>query len=120
VRLFVSIGERDGAGPRDLVGAITGEAGVDGSKIGRIEVRDTFSIVEVQEPIAADVIRALNGITVRGRSVRADYDRGASSGRSTPAPRERGSGPGRGKRGDRAGRPKTDRPHQPDRKDSRE
>ncbi len=92
VRLYLSLGERDGAGPRDIVGAITGEAGVEGSQIGRIEIRDTFSIVEVQEPISERVIRALNGVTVRGRSVRADYDRGASRGAKRTGTRTKSQG----------------------------
>jgi ATP-dependent RNA helicase DeaD len=76
VRLFLSIGSRDGVGPGELLGAITGESGVRGDQVGRIDVRDTFSRVEVQEPVAATIIQALNGTSIRGRSVRADYDRG--------------------------------------------
>ncbi len=75
VRLFLSIGERDQVRPGDLVGAITGEAEIEGSQVGRIEIRDTFSRVDVEESVAGRVIRALNGTTLRGRSVRADYDR---------------------------------------------
>lgn len=80
VKLFVSIGERDGARPGDLVGAITGEAGIDGALIGRIDIRDTFSRVEVDRSVADKVIRGLNGTTVRGRSVRVDLDRSERGG----------------------------------------
>ena len=75
-RLYISLGERDKADTRQIMGAVTGESGIPGSKVGKIEVRDTFSIVEVEESVAELVIRSLNGITVRGRSVRADFDRG--------------------------------------------
>lgn len=75
VRLFFSIGARDDAGPGDLLGAITGEAQVDGSRVGRIEIQDTYSIVEVDQRVAASVIEAMNGITVKGRSLRVDFDR---------------------------------------------
>lgn len=75
VRLFVSVGSRDGLRPGDLVGSITGETKVTGTQIGRIEIRDTFSIVEVERDIAERVIQALNGITLKGRSLRVDYDR---------------------------------------------
>ncbi len=75
VRLFLSVGKRDGVGPGDLLGAIAGEAGIKGDRVGRIDVRDTFSRVEVEEGAAPQVLRALNGTTLRGRSVRADYDR---------------------------------------------
>jgi ATP-dependent RNA helicase DeaD len=79
VRLFVGVGSRDGIVPSDLVGAITGEAQVKGGQVGRIEIRDTFSIVEVESGIAAQVIQAVNGITLRGRSVRVDFDRRGSA-----------------------------------------
>ncbi len=75
VRLFVGVGSRDGIVPSDLVGAITGEAQVKGGQIGRIEIRDTMSIVEVESEIAPRVIQAVNGITLKGRSVRVDFDR---------------------------------------------
>ncbi len=92
-RLFLSIGSRDGVGPGDIVGAITGEANLEGDQVGRIDIRDTFSRVEVQDAVAEQVIQALNGITIRGRSVRADFDRGD----------QRGGGRGRGE-GSRRGR----------------
>lgn len=79
VRLFFSIGQRDGLRPADLVGAITGETGLPGAAVGRIDIRDTFTVAEVDTAAADRVIRALNGTTLRGRSLRVDYDR-----RSTP------------------------------------
>jgi ATP-dependent RNA helicase DeaD len=96
VRLFLSVGSRDGIGPGELLGAITGETGIKGERIGRIDVRDTFSRVEVDEPVAADIIRAMNGITIKGRSVRADYDRQAGRGGDGPPPPDRGRGGGAG------------------------
>lgn len=89
VRLFVAVGERDGVGPGDLLGAIAGEAGVDGSQVGKIEIRDTFSLVEVVPALADKIIRSLNGTTIRGRSVRVDHDRGSPRGRSGPGARPR-------------------------------
>lgn len=102
VRIFLSVGEKDGVTTRDLVGAATGEAGVQGSQVGKVEIRDTFSRMEVDGSVAGRVVKALNGITIRGRAVRADYDRGTG--------RAPGRGPGRGgasgggpSRGGRAG-----------------
>lgn len=91
-RLFVGVGERDNVRPGDIVGAITGEAGVKGDQIGRVEIRDTFSVVEVAPDIAERVIRALNGTTLRGRALRVDYDRRGTVG-APPARRERRPGP---------------------------
>jgi ATP-dependent RNA helicase DeaD len=96
VKLFLSIGQKDGVGPGDLVGAITGEAGLEGHQVGRIEVRDTFSRVDVQEEVAGRVIQALNGVSIRGRSVRADYDRAEGRGGRPDGGR---GGPGRGRGG---------------------
>ncbi len=75
-RLFVGLGSKEEIRPGDLVGTLAGEAEIPGSKIGKIEIRDSFSIVEVQSDVAEKVIRAVNGTTVKGRSVRVDYDRG--------------------------------------------
>lgn len=92
VRIFLSVGERDGLAPKDLLGAITGEANVSGGKVGKIDIRESHSVVEVQEEVAEAIISAINGTTIRGRAVRADFDRGRpkSSG-------PRGGGPPRGR-----------------------
>ena len=75
-RLFVSIGEMEGVEPRDLLGTLAGESGVDGSSFGKIEIHDTYSLVEVRPSDAEMVIKAVNGTSIRGRSARVDYDRG--------------------------------------------
>ncbi|HEX7049685.1 MAG TPA: DEAD/DEAH box helicase [Longimicrobiales bacterium] len=90
VRLFVGIGHRDGVRPGDLVGAITGEANVPGSDVGRIEIRDNFSIVEVASASAGRIIEALNGVTLKGRSLRVDYDRRPTTGGGGARAGERG------------------------------
>ena len=76
VKLFLSVGSRDGIAARDLLGAIIGETGIAGDDVGRIDLKDTYSRVEVRDTVAEKVIRALNGTSIRGRSVRADFDRG--------------------------------------------
>lgn len=99
IRLFMSVGRRDDAGPGDIVGAITGEARVDAAKVGRIDMKDTFSIVEVDASVAEAVIGAVNGTSVKGRSVRVDYDRaGGGKGHGGGGGRRRPPGPGRGAR----------------------
>ena len=79
-KLFVGVGERDGLRPGDLLGAITGEAGVDGHAVGKIDIRESHSVVEVHDDVALKVIKALNGTTIKGRAVRADFDRPRRSG----------------------------------------
>jgi ATP-dependent RNA helicase DeaD len=63
--------------PGDLVGAIANEVGVDSSAIGAIEIADRFSLVEVPEEIAEEVISALRGTTIKGKRVMVRRDRDA-------------------------------------------
>ncbi|MFP2933521.1 DbpA RNA binding domain-containing protein, partial [Pyxidicoccus sp. 3LG] len=69
-------GAARGMRPADLVGAIAGEAGLDSSKIGAIQIGDSFSLVEVPEPDANRIIAALKDTTLRGRKVIVRKDRG--------------------------------------------
>ncbi|MDH3297956.1 MAG: DbpA RNA binding domain-containing protein, partial [Gemmatimonadota bacterium] len=63
------------AKPGDLVGAITGEAGIAGAQIGKIEIMGNFSLVDVDSQVADEVIDRLAGVTIRGRSVPVRADR---------------------------------------------
>jgi len=100
-RLFIGIGSRDGIRPGDLVGAIAGEANIPGASVGRIDIRESISIVEVQADVADAVIRSLNGTTMKGRSIRVDYDRGGDRAKS---------GSDRGARGPKGGGARGGRP----------
>lgn len=76
-RLFIGAGRDAGVRPQDLVGAITGEAGVAGSEIGAIHIADRFSIVEVADDVAGAVIDAMRGSKLKGRKVIVRRDREA-------------------------------------------
>ena len=75
-RLFFGAGRRRGVGPGDIVGAIAGEAKIPGGSIGAIEIADQFSLVEVPESYADQVIRAMGRASIKGRpvSVRRAHD----------------------------------------------
>ena len=66
-RLFVGTGRSSGVRPQDLVGAITGESYLSGRDIGAIEIADRFSLVEVPESAADDVVAALRQASIKGR-----------------------------------------------------
>jgi ATP-dependent RNA helicase DeaD len=68
-RLFIGAGRAAGIRPADLVGAIANEAGLRGGDIGAIQVADGFSLVEVPEGAADQVIRSLRAATVKGQKV---------------------------------------------------
>jgi ATP-dependent RNA helicase DeaD len=75
-RLYIGVGRQAGVRPSDLVGAIAGEAGVEGKRIGAIQIGDTYSIVEVPEPLADQIIAAMRQATLRGRKAQVRRDRG--------------------------------------------
>ncbi len=86
-RLFLSIGERDGARRGDLVGAITGEASIAGSQIGKITLHETYALVEVASAVADHVVERLTGVSIRGRRVTARPDRAGARGAPSDARR---------------------------------
>jgi ATP-dependent RNA helicase DeaD len=79
VRLFIGAGRRAGIRPGDLVGAITGEAGVESRVVGSIEIADRFSLVEVPDELADDIIKALRATTIRGKPVMVRRERQAGT-----------------------------------------
>jgi ATP-dependent RNA helicase DeaD len=76
--LFIGVGRRAGIRPQDLVGAITGETRVSGREIGSIEITDRFSLVEVPQSAAAEVIGKLRETTIKGRKATVRRDREGS------------------------------------------
>jgi DbpA RNA binding domain len=77
-KIFVGAGKKDGVTPNDLVAVLTKELRVNREKIGRIELRDSFSLIEIPSSDAEQVARGLNGVTIRRRKVTARVDRGPS------------------------------------------
>jgi ATP-dependent RNA helicase DeaD len=72
------VGKKDGANPNELVAVLTKELRVERSKIGRIELRDAYSLIELPAGEAEQVASALNGRTIRRKRVSARVDRGPS------------------------------------------
>ena len=89
-KLWVGVGKKDEATVGDLVAVLVKEVGLDRTLVGRIELRDTFSLVEVPAAEAERVAQRLTGLTIRRRKVVARVDRGPG------APREGGFGGARG------------------------
>jgi ATP-dependent RNA helicase DeaD len=74
-RLFIGAGREAGIRPGDLVGAITGEAGINSRDLGAIEIADRFSLVDVPASRAEEIMNALRATTIRGRKVTVRPDR---------------------------------------------
>lgn len=69
VKLQFGAGRTSGIRPGDLVGAIANEAGLKSNMIGAIEVTDRFSLVEVPEELAQEIIGKLGRTRVKGQKV---------------------------------------------------
>jgi ATP-dependent RNA helicase DeaD len=67
VRLFVTIGTRDGARAGDLVGAMANQGGVSSSEFGKVDIRESHSVIEVSASVADALIERVNGTTIKGR-----------------------------------------------------
>jgi ATP-dependent RNA helicase DeaD len=78
-RLFIGAGRGGGIRPADLVGAIAGEAKVPSSVIGNIRIAENFSVVEVPEDLADQIIASMRGASLRGKKALVRRDRDAPS-----------------------------------------
>ncbi len=74
-KIWISAGKKDSATPADIVAVLNREIGMPAGKIGRIEIRELFSLVEVPAADAEEIARKLSGKTVRRRTVTAKVDR---------------------------------------------
>ena len=76
-RIFFGAGKKAGIRPADLVGAITGEAGLPSSAVHVVQITESFSVVEVPEEEADAVISAVGAGGLRGKRVTVRRDRHA-------------------------------------------
>lgn len=97
-RVFLTIGERDGVRAGDLVGAITGESGITGDRVGKLDIRDGHTVAEIASGDVEAVVEKLNGISLKGKRITARID-------DRPAGRSRESGRDAGREGGRDSRP---------------
>jgi hypothetical protein len=86
-RIWIGAGKRDGLGPADLAGLLTRELQVDRTAIGQVEVRETFSLVEVPASEAPRIAAALTGRVVRQRRIVARVDERPAARERTPVRR---------------------------------
>jgi ATP-dependent RNA helicase DeaD len=69
VRLFMNVGRLDQAAPRDIVRFICDNAGITKNEIGRIDILDKFSFVNITSGNAENVIASCVGLKLCGRMV---------------------------------------------------
>jgi ATP-dependent RNA helicase DeaD len=87
----IEVGSVHEIGPGNIVGAIANEAGIDGSLIGRVDIRDDHSFVDLPEGMPREIFKALKKTRLAGRELRITRVAGkAQSGATRPAKRSPG------------------------------
>ncbi|MGP9539972.1 DEAD/DEAH box helicase [Brachybacterium sp. AOP43-C2-M15] len=102
----IGVGHTHGARPPAIVGAITGEGGLHGKEIGKIQIFPTFSLVQIRGSLDPTQLDRISKARVGGRELRIGPDQGPRGGK--------GQGPrGPRREGDRPWR-REDRPRRDD------
>lgn len=68
VTLCISAGRKDKLRPGDILGALTGDAGLPGKQIGKISITDYQAYVAVERDIAEQALERLSTGKIKGRS----------------------------------------------------
>ena len=91
-RYRVAVGHAHGVRPAGIVGAITAEGGLTGRDLGRIDIFDTYSLVEIGGHISPAAFGRISNAKVSGQSLKIQLDTAAHTGGASTGPRR--SGPG--------------------------
>lgn len=80
-RLHINVGNNQGVRPRDIVGAVANEAGIEGKLIGGVDIFDSFTFVEVPEAQANKVIDRMKNTMIKGKAIMVEIakDKGSKS-----------------------------------------
>jgi ATP-dependent RNA helicase DeaD len=89
----IEVGAQHGVKTGNIVGAIASEAGLDGQFIGRVQIFDDHSIVELPEGIPKEIFHGLKKVWVSGRQLQISK---VSSG-AAPEGKPKPHGPGKTK-----------------------
>jgi len=85
VRLWIGAGKRDEVGQGDVMGALTRYAAVARDAIGKIEIRESFTLVELASGVDAEAVaEKVTGRSIGKRRLVARVDRGRASGKPRP------------------------------------
>ena len=69
-RYRIEVGREHQVTPREIVGAIANEAGLEGQYIGAIEIHDAYSLVDLPQGMPKEIYQHLRKVMVRGRPLK--------------------------------------------------
>ncbi|WP_422911066.1 ATP-dependent RNA helicase DbpA [Pseudomonas sp. MAC6] len=70
ITLCIGAGRKDKLRPGDILGALTGAAGIPGAQVGKIAIFDFQAYVAVERVVAMQALKCLNEGKIKGRSLR--------------------------------------------------
>ena len=86
-RFRIEVGHVHNVKPGNIVGAIANEAGIDSQYIGRINIHDDFSLVDLPEGMPKEIFNELKKVWVSGQQLKISrLSRGRNSGRKGKLP----------------------------------
>ena len=71
--LCIAGGRKEKIRPGDVLGALTGEAGIPGTAVGKIDLFDFQCFVAVERSVAAKALKRLESGRIKGRKIRVRY-----------------------------------------------
>jgi ATP-independent RNA helicase DbpA len=74
--LQIDCGKKQKIRPGDILGALTGENGIAGAQVGKINVFDNCAYVAVNHQVVKPALKKLGEDKLKGKSVRARWIRG--------------------------------------------
>ena len=74
-RLFINTGKKDRIKPGDIVGAITGEAGISGRVIGQIDIYDDYTFVDVPKSVITKILDQMTNTKIKGKRIKLEWAR---------------------------------------------
>jgi ATP-dependent RNA helicase DeaD len=81
----IAVGHQHGVKPGNIVGAIANEGGVDSKNIGRIEIYDDYSVLDMPASMSTDTLELLQGTIVAGQRLRIMREGAGGSAAAAPA-----------------------------------
>ncbi len=70
VTLCIAAGRKEKLRPGDILGALTGDAGIPGAQVGKIAIFDFQAFVAVERGVARKALARLNAGKIKGRSLK--------------------------------------------------
>ena len=68
--LCIAAGRKDKLRPGDILGALTGDAGIAGTQVGKIAIFDFQAFVAVERAVAKQAMQRLNSGKIKGRALK--------------------------------------------------